>query len=292
MRRGDFTVILARYGAGGAKKYTFSRKFLIAGTSLVLIVFSAFSLTAFHYFHMWKRTTTFEALLSEADRLRRENASFRVTARQLTDRMTQLETTAKKLEMMAGAVDEGRTGVGGPLSDDPAWLELDEPQALKRHFNSLDRKRISLQDELNRLQEYYTRRSILMAAAPSILPASGYMGDGYAWRKDPFTGKRQFHSGLDIEAPAGMQIVASADGTVSYAGWKGDYGKMVEIQHRFGLSTRYAHMSKVVAKPGQKVKRGDLIGFVGSTGRATGSHCHFEVRLFNDTLDPLRFVRQ
>jgi murein DD-endopeptidase MepM/ murein hydrolase activator NlpD len=109
-------------------------------------------------------------------------------------------------------------------------------------------------------------------------------------RKDPFTGGPDFHSGLDISANAGSPIRATADGTIESAGYAGNYGNAVVVNHGFGISTRYGHMSRIAARKGQTVKRGDVIGFVGSTGRATSAHLHYEVLLNGQTINPLRLL--
>ncbi len=291
MKKGDLTVIFARYGEGPAKKYTLSRNLLFALILSGSVLGSAFALTGLHYFSMWKQTTHFVSLQAEVDQLRHENESFRVSARQLTDQLGLVEMTARKLEVMAGFYQDGIGGSGGPTTDARPALELDTPLDLKRHFRSLNRRRISLQAELSKLQNYYTSRQILRAASPSIWPVVGYPSDRYGWRRDPFNGKRDWHPGIDISAPSGAIVRASADGTVRMAGRNGSYGRLVVVDHRFGLSTRYGHLSKITVKKGQEVRKGDIVGYVGSTGRATGSHVHFEVRLNQDTLDPLHFLR-
>ncbi|MCP1197841.1 M23 family metallopeptidase [Notoacmeibacter sp. MSK16QG-6] len=110
-------------------------------------------------------------------------------------------------------------------------------------------------------------------------------------RKDPILGRRAMHSGLDFSAPRGLPILATADGVVVKAGRNGGYGRMVEIRHADGLSTRYAHMSRVTVKVGQAVQRGMTVGKVGSTGRSTGPHLHYEVRRHGDAINPLRFLK-
>lgn len=291
MHKGDLTVIVASSAGGVARKYNLSKKLLgVAGTALALIA-ACFLLSCLHYFHMWNKSSGQQALMDELDQLRKENELFRVDARQLTDQLALLETTAKKLEIMAGFVQEGTAGVGGPAGNLRPMLDLASAPSLKKHFKSLDRKRINLQTEFAKLQEYYTGQQILLSATPTIMPAQGYLSDGYGYRKDPFTGERDWHPGVDISAPQGARVVATADGTVSRAGWTRGYGKMVDLEHRFGIMTRYGHMSRITVKAGQKVKRGDVIGYVGSTGRATGTHVHFEVRLNDEALDPMRFIR-
>ena len=113
---------------------------------------------------------------------------------------------------------------------------------------------------------------------------------GFGFRIDPFTGKRAFHPGIDIIAPKGTPVRVTADGIVSFSGYRPDYGKFVLVLHKNGFSTLYAHLSKIFVRPGQKLRKGDIIGLVGSTGRSTGPHLHYEVRLRGRYLNPEEFL--
>lgn len=109
-------------------------------------------------------------------------------------------------------------------------------------------------------------------------------------RVDPFTGLPQYHAGLDFSARVGANVMATADGIVTWSGNKGAYGKVIELEHETGLSTKYAHLSKLNVKVGEKVRRGQIIGLVGNTGRSTGPHLHYEVRLRGVAQNPQRFL--
>lgn len=122
-------------------------------------------------------------------------------------------------------------------------------------------------------------------------PVVGKISSSFGWRRDPVRGGRDFHTGLDIRAPRGRAIVAAASGTVVYSGWMGGYGKTIVISHPGGMTTLYGHCSKLVARTGQKVQRGTHIAHVGSTGRSTGNHVHFEVRRGGSLVNPLKAMR-
>jgi murein DD-endopeptidase MepM/ murein hydrolase activator NlpD len=134
------------------------------------------------------------------------------------------------------------------------------------------------------------RRHALAAATPTIWPAHGWLSSGYGRRADPFTGDPDFHSGLDISTGRGAPVYATADGTVVSASSSGNYGNLVVVDHGFGIVTRYAHLSRFTVKPGAKVSRGDLIGLVGATGRATAPHLHYEVLVNGRLMNPLRLL--
>jgi murein DD-endopeptidase MepM/ murein hydrolase activator NlpD len=117
------------------------------------------------------------------------------------------------------------------------------------------------------------------------------LSSGFGVRNDPFVGRPAMHTGLDFRASMGDPARATADGRVTNAGWAGGYGRMVEIDHGNGLATRYGHLSKIDVKVGQVVKTGEVIGEVGSTGRSTGPHLHYETRINGEAVDPQRFLR-
>ena len=126
---------------------------------------------------------------------------------------------------------------------------------------------------------------------PSAMPAdTAMMSSNYGYRRDPFTGGGAMHSGIDFKGPHGQPILSAARGIITHAGWKSGYGKTVEITHGNGLMTRYAHLSKINVTTGQKVKQGLQVGAMGSTGRSTGTHLHFEVRLNNAAVNPRPFL--
>lgn len=126
---------------------------------------------------------------------------------------------------------------------------------------------------------------------PSAMPADiSMMSSGYGYRRDPFTGAGAMHSGIDFKGPRGEPILAAAKGTVTHAGWKSGYGKTVEITHGNGLMTRYAHLSRIGVTTGQKIAQGNKVGAMGSTGRSTGTHLHFEVRMNGKAINPRPFL--
>jgi len=134
------------------------------------------------------------------------------------------------------------------------------------------------------------RRQALALATPSIWPVTGWLSSPYGGRKDPFTGQEDFHPGLDISSSQGEPVLAPADADVSSAGPGGDYGNLVVLDHGYGIVTKFGHLSRFAVSPGQRVKRGDVIAYVGSTGRSTGPHLHYEVRLNNNAVNPLEYI--
>jgi len=146
---------------------------------------------------------------------------------------------------------------------------------------------ISQQDLLQALRS----NQETLANIPSIWPITGFITSKFGARASPFNGKsKEFHRGLDISNRQGTPIVTTAGGTISFSGWDGSYGKSVEIRHGSGIITKYAHMQKIVVKKGQWVKRGEIIGNVGNTGRSSGPHLHYEVRVNAIPVDPMYYI--
>lgn len=147
--------------------------------------------------------------------------------------------------------------------------------------------------EKEKYEEAYNilaERKSILDHTPSILPARGYMGRGYGMKRDPFTGYVRFHAGLDISNKTGTPIYAAADGVVKFVGGSRDLGNLITINHGYGYQTRYGHLSKAKVKRGQKVRRGDLIGLMGSTGYSTGSHLHYEIQRNGKQVNPLEYI--
>lgn len=135
--------------------------------------------------------------------------------------------------------------------------------------------------------------SDVIESMPLAKPITGTyrFTSGFGTRVDPFRGHLAFHSGVDLAAPYGTKVLASTDGRVNFTGWRGAYGQMVDVEHGFGFASRYGHLSKILVKKGQFVKKGQVIGVQGSTGRSTGQHVHYEVRYHNKPLNPKQFLK-
>ena len=149
-----------------------------------------------------------------------------------------------------------------------------------------------LESRLRFVRRDVERREALASATPSIWPTHGWLTGTFGGRSDPFSGESAFHQGLDISTDKGQPVLATADGTVESASYTGDYGNLVIVRHGFGLATRYGHMSGFAVKPGQTVKRGDVLGYVGATGRATGYHLHYEILANGKLINPLQLLTQ
>jgi len=158
--------------------------------------------------------------------------------------------------------------------------------SINRVHNLLDLEKKSLDQSEEKLKNLKKR----LAHTPSIWPTYGWVSDAFGWRIHPITHKRQFHEGFDIANIPGTPVVATADGVVTSTKWLPGYGNTIKIKHGYGFETRYAHLRSICVRRGHTVTRGKRIGFVGSTGRSTGSHLHYEIRVLGQAVDPYDYL--
>ncbi len=219
---------------------------------------------------------------AENNRLRLENEQQRQKLQKLENRVEAIEDASRRLSEISGVqTEQGEEGTSQHGAGGPA-LELD-PAAVER----LETRAARLETDL-RLYEAALRER---ARVPSIWPVEGESTDSFGIRGNPFGGGgAEFHPGQDIAAPRGTPVLAPAEGKVLEAGWKNGYGQTVVIDHGNGLTTRYGHLSKVEVSAGQELKRGDQLGQVGSTGRSTGPHLHYEVRVGELPVSPQHYL--
>ena len=239
----------------------------------------------------------YSSLLFEVSRLRHveiESRSLIAKTRQVEQgaaalrvQMGQLSGMVNKLGVMAGVEslppDPSVGGTGGGTVADRTTPGVASFEEMSTRLSELTQKS-------RELTGVFDRQRSLLATTPSIWPVRGYLSAGFGNRPDPFTGLRDFHPGLDISAPQGTKILAPADGTVIFAGVKGGYGNAVTVDHGRGIVTHYGHLDAFNVRVGQSVRRGSILGFVGSTGRSTAPHLHYEVWLNGSNQNPLTYI--
>jgi murein DD-endopeptidase MepM/ murein hydrolase activator NlpD len=251
----------------------------------------------------WSRQAEIDLLAQQTEVLRLENESFRAATGELATQISTLQTAISELGEDAQLDPEARRAIEnlpvlvrnramgrGGLAPSAATTVASSLTSPDNTFGILQGLLGSLEARLQSVRTGVERQQALAAATPSIWPVVGYLSSMWGTRKDPFTGGRDFHPGLDISANTGTPIHATADGVVESAGYAGNYGNAVVLKHGFGLSTRYGHMSRIAAYPGMKITRGDIIGYVGATGRATSAHLHYEILLNGQTINPLNLL--
>ncbi len=234
---------------------------------------------------------------SELQRLQVENIAQREelqrVAAQLQDLRQELVIVAQndaKVRVMAKLTapkTDSMAGIGGPsVEDDTSYGYNEIQQRIDEVRRQIDLRRESQEE----IQGILNDQRSLLAAKPSGMPIKGWLTSGFGMRRDPFNGKRKLHEGLDIAARTGTAVYATADGIVSSIRTEPGYGKVVTVDHGYGYRTVYGHNSRYHVKVGQRVRRGDLIAAVGNTGRSTGPHVHYEVRLNGVPVNPRKYL--
>jgi murein DD-endopeptidase MepM/ murein hydrolase activator NlpD len=268
------TIIIAHHEGKPPKTIRIRKSYLKASGifTLALVVFSIFSyLTSFKFLserqevkaEKRKLAQEIKTVASEKQEIEKERHLLNSKLKSLESKLLLVEDYLSKRGVIRGSLPMG----GG--STNKVFYDLSYLQFLEERADYL----------------YASIRGI-----PLGYPVYGRITSHLGWRKNPFGGGYEFHSGIDIYAPHGSKVLATADGVVEFAGWYGDYGKTVIIRHPSGYLTLYGHLSQIDVKEGQKVKAGDVVGRVGSTGRSTGPHLHYEVIKDNKPIDPSKFL--
>ncbi|MFH1372744.1 MAG: peptidoglycan DD-metalloendopeptidase family protein [bacterium] len=262
---------------------------------VISLLFSSFFFSA-EFFSDRVSDQELQALRAENEQLTERYEQLRWYLAEVEDRYTDLVKKEIHLRSIFGLEEiepqQRQLGIGGPVSPMVELMSPAEKTALATEtevdrllrlsefeiekYAEIESKMVSLQDRLNH--------------TPSIWPSRGWLSRGYGMKNDPFTGYKQMHQGLDIANHRGTPIIATADGRVFSVGGNSGLGKIVAIDHGYGFRTRYAHLSEIKVKRGQRVKRGDIIGLMGSTGYSTGPHLHYEVIRNGKTVNPASYI--
>jgi murein DD-endopeptidase MepM/ murein hydrolase activator NlpD len=295
-----YTIIVADRSSGVVRRATLSLRPVLISSGIVLALPVLIGIGA-----AWKAKSDVFDLRASHEVLEAENASFRSATDELSTQVTSLEAAiqdlgaksaldpnlAKTMEKLPALVKARAMG-GSTEADRTAQRTLSSLGTPEDTFGLLRTLLEGLESRLTLVSHNVDRRNALAAATPSIWPSNGWLSSMMGHRVDPFTGADDFHSGLDIAGERGQAVYATAAGTVTHTGFQGGYGNLIVLDHGFGLETRYGHLLSYAVKQGAKVKRGDLIGHVGNTGRSTGYHLHYEVLANGKLLNPLQFLSQ
>jgi len=296
-----YTVLIADRSSGVVRRVTVSLRSVGAVVTTVLMLPVLIGLGA-----KWSANIDIHQLRTTNRALQLENGNFRETTGELTTQIQSLEGVIDELGARA-ALDPAqakamqklpalvKARAAGGTSDTSAALSNVLSTSLvspEDTFGVLRSLLQGLESRLRNVRKDVERQEALAAATPSIWPAKGWLTGSYGGRPDPFTGEPAFHQGLDISTEKGQPVYATADGRVETASYTGDYGNLITLRHDFGLTTRYGHLSKFNVKVGDNVRRGDIIAYVGSTGRSTGAHLHYEILANGKLINPLQLLTQ
>lgn len=293
MRARRYSLVIADRQTGAIRRLTISLWPTLAAAAGIFAIPVLIGLGA-----RWSATAAIATLETTNSALEIENASYHDATGQLADQVSALQAAVDQIDKKAAvdpdakramqklpAVVKSRAMGGGDVST--LLGSVTGPETALAILSDLLG---AIGTRLDSVRDTVERRQALAAATPSIWPVAGWLSSPYGSRTDPFNDEKAFHPGLDISADYGSRVVATADGTVESAGNNGAYGLMVVLDHGFGISTKYGHLSRIAVASGQRVTRGDVIGFVGSTGRSTGPHLHYEIWMNGRLTNPMTLL--
>ena len=300
MAKKFLSFIIVPHCAQKFKTVTLSQKalkFLGTGLSMGFVVVVAFLVD---YATMNVTRVKYRGLLKENAEQKKLITDYESSIVKLRDAVKNFESYAKKLNVMAGlrspeVIEEQGVGDGDTSQFKSPVEDVMPPPAAGQNISlqdarALTQKAQAVTKSLDLLSKYFETQTAQLASTPTIWPTIGWVSSAFAFRDDPFTGKRAFHYGIDIATNFGNPIVATADGIVLSLGTDKMLGRNIVIGHGGGTTTHYLHLSKFLVKAGEKVKRGDVIGLVGKTGKALGPHLHYEVRVNDKPENPYNYI--
>jgi murein DD-endopeptidase MepM/ murein hydrolase activator NlpD len=299
MRSPRYTILIANRNSGAVRRLAVSRRPLLAIAAATVAVPMLIGLVGIG---IGKASQAeYEALKLANENLRIENDSYREATGQLAEQVATLQSALTQLgesQVDSATLDAIKKLPVGVQSRAMGGTNLHAEIARQAAatgtpgttFSVLKDLLGSIEDRLDTVRSQVEKQQALARATPSLWPVAGYISSLYGARRDPFTGGPDFHSGVDLAASRGTPVKATADGVVKTAGYLGNYGNAIVMDHGYGIGTRYGHLSGFNVRSGERVKRNQVIGFVGATGRATSPHLHFEILLNGQPINPLRIL--
>ena len=277
------TIIFVPHTRARFRKFTVSSRLLAVSAGSAAVILVASIAFGWALLASTRRDSEYRQALAENARLRSDTTQLQQKLTGLSRQLDDFDSRTHRLAIVAGIASSRPSGLGGPMTREGS------DTSILRDRNLDDRSR-EIGDRLSEIENQFTKRSTIVSSTPTVQPVRGAYMSGFGDRQDPFTGEAAVHQGLDIATNRGEPVSASAAGVVEKAEWSGDLGNMVQITHPSGYRTIYGHLEKVLVRPGQRVARGEHVGLVGATGRATGPHLHYEVRLSDRPVNPLEYI--
>ena len=301
MAKKFLSFIIVPHCAQKFRTVTLSQKSLKALGTLLGVGFLVLIAFMIDYFTMNVSRVKYRGLLKENAEQKKVITDYESSIVKLRDAVKNFESYAKKLNVMAGlrspeVIQEPGVGDGDtsqlktPVEDVAPPQQVTGQSVSLKDAQALTQKAEDVGKSLDILAKYFETQTAQLASTPTIWPTIGWVSSGFAFRDDPFTGKRAFHYGFDIATNFGNPVVATADGIVLSLGNDKLSGRNIVIGHGAGITTHYLHLSKFLVQAGEKVKRGDVIGLVGKSGKALGPHLHYEVRVNDKPMNPSSYI--
>ena len=299
---GDFyNILIFSKKAAAIRRYRLPRPLAKLILFFIPIFFILLGYFSFDYVIMRQKVLELSRLRGETQLQRSQIHFFSEKIGELEKKIGGMREFDRRLRILAnleGSEESTRRffGVGGPSHEDireTLLLQRNEEELMRQmrqDLERLDEEATAEGNSLKELESLLQNKRVQLTHTPSIWPTRGWFTSGFGYRISPFTGLRQMHEGIDISNRIGTPIMAPADGLVTNIGREWGFGKILVISHGFGFITRYGHLSRINVKIGQKVKRGQKIAEMGSTGRSTGPHLHYEVRVNGVPVNPIKYV--
>jgi murein DD-endopeptidase MepM/ murein hydrolase activator NlpD len=288
MTRKVHTIIFVPHARARFRQVRVTTRALVVGGSVIAFLLVAGVVSSVLFLQSLSKGREVTSLLAENRDLRQRarllNGKLDTIEKQLAD----FEERTRRLSIVAGLSatrDSGTGGVGGLLAP-----SADPGASAERSLLDAGRRGALLASRLGAVERSLATQAEQLAVTPTIAPTLGVLSAGFGTRADPFTGESEYHTGIDISTPAGNRIYAPANGTVVRVEWQNGYGRVLEISHGYGVTTLYGHLEATRVAEGQRIRRGELIGLVGSSGRSTGPHLHYEVHVAGRAVNPLSYV--
>lgn len=296
----SFTLIVVPDQHAEVRRFHFRKSWVYQGLAAIVLMLLAAVGMAGHYAKVVAEAQENPALRDENLKLKSEVAVIREQLQHVEQTLDRVERFDQKLRAITLLSDPQRNLAMGPTEQEPMAQSKDNqfvrskdkeaPQALARKLDTLSAEATRQEQSLQELQAYFQDQRSMLASVPSIWPTRGWVTSDFGSRLDPYTSDRVMHAGLDIAGPHGKEVIAPSDGTVVFAGLEGGYGNVLVLDHGYGIKTRYGHLAFIKVKAGEQVKRGVLLGGMGNTGRSTGPHLHYEVRVNGIAQNPRKFI--
>lgn len=278
LKQDYFIVVLAHSIHGRLQRVHIPHRYVYGALCAFGIVFVLMCSVVGSYARMAWKVADYNSLQHEAQTLRQRYETLQRKVKQTNEQLASLQSLAEEVTTAYG-VRKQLAGSSDLVEEAPLVPTIGDTLA---EFNYLRTTNLS------RERNIFTRADANVL--PAAWPVNGRLMGGYGVRSDPFSGEGAMHTGVDISAPQGTPVHATADGIVIHAGWNGGYGRCVIIDHGNGYQTWYAHLSRLDVIEGQEIRQGETLGAVGSSGRSTGSHLHYEVRIGSTPVNPYRFL--
>jgi murein DD-endopeptidase MepM/ murein hydrolase activator NlpD len=296
MAKDSYTLIIVPNASSGLHKLQIPLTVLYGICLLLLIGFFSVVGLGFSYAQMALKTVDYNQLRTENTTLKVENKNLEIATRQLNTKIEGLEQLSDRIQEMMladtwnqrfGLVDND--GVGGSMEDYPTAAII-AGLTVRDNIDVARDRTLGLEDHFRFVEQIAEVRAGKLLSTPSMWPVNGPIRSAYGRRRDPFTGETELHRALDIGALYGTLVRAPADGRVIYSRRRADYGNLIVIDHGGGITTRFGHLSRFEAFAGDQVEKGEVIGYVGNSGRSTGPHLHYEVRMNDRPLNPTNYL--